>query len=263
MKISWVVLTYNRADFVKQAMSHNFKNMGGYHDVELIWVDNGSTDGVHAVMRDFNPSISVLHRENLGVAKGYNRGFALATGDYIVVTGCDMLMSPRWLDTFVQYVEKIPTTGIACMYHRRLHEVPERMRKGNAWKKEKRAGLDIIHAMPIERRIFKRDLLGKIGFLREDFGLYGWEDVEWGYRAERVCDELGLLYYVIPDMHPYHLGTEGMNAHDGNDDKEYHAFKQREARDIKKLELMEQCRAKNWPYYNPFPMPMNVTDLPK
>lgn len=42
--VSWIVLTYNRADTVKKSLDHNFANAGAVPD-ELIWVDNGSTEG--------------------------------------------------------------------------------------------------------------------------------------------------------------------------------------------------------------------------
>lgn len=254
MKVSWLILTYNRAEKVQKAVSHNIENCGEQWD-ELVWVDNGSSDDVRDVMAGFKPDTSVLHKTNLGVGPGYNRAMLLATGEYMVITGCDMLMPKDWLKTFKTYMKAIPQTGIACMYHAQLSWVPERKRKmkaGGDWNRETINGLEIVHAMPIERRMFSRKLLGKIGYLREDFGLYGWEDCEWGHRAERVCDELGLLYYMIPGNHPEHLGTEAIKSYDGKDESEYHAFKQRESADPRKQDVMRQCREKNWPYYTPY-----------
>lgn len=254
MKVSWLVLTYNRAEKVQRAITHNMRTAGRkWH--ELVWVDNGSIDGVRSVMQAAKPDVSVLHATNLGVAAGYNRAMALATGTHMVITGCDMLMPECWLDTMCRYFEAIPETGVACMYSGPLSWVPERARKGGGdgkWLREERGGLPIVHAMPIGRRMFSRELLRSTGYLREDFGLYGWEDCEWGHRAERVCDEKKLLYYVIPDQIAEHLGTEGVIGFDGKDEREYHAFKQAETKDPKKQEVMSRCRAQNWPYYTPY-----------
>lgn len=248
MKISLVVLTYNRAETVERAMKHNFEKAGRKID-EFVWVDNGSHDGVRDVMKAFDPDVSILHKENLGVAHGYNRGYALATGDYVVITGCDMLMPDNWLATMVEYIEKIPNTGVACMYSQPIHKVPERIRGLETTI----AGLRVQPALPFGRRILRRDLLiGKIGYLREDFGLYGWEDVEWGERALRVCEKEGLLCYAIPEQIAEHLGTEGVRMHDGKDPADYHAFKQNEVRDPHKQEIMGKARGAGYPYFNSF-----------
>lgn len=248
MKISLIILTYNRAETVARAMKHNLECAGRPID-ELVWVDNGSHDGVREVMMGFNPDVAVLNKTNLGVAHGYNRGYALATGDYVVITGCDMLMPENWLVTMVEHIEKIPNTGVACMYSQPISKVPERIRG----EEQVINGLRVRPALPFGRRILRRDLLTeKIGFLRQDFGLYGWEDVEWGERALRACAREGLLCYAIPDQVAEHLGTEGVRMHDGKDPADYHAFKQAEVRDPHKMVVMEKARSAGYPYYNPY-----------
>jgi glycosyltransferase involved in cell wall biosynthesis len=199
-------------------------------------------------MTAFNPDISVIHKENFGVAKGYNHGYVLATGDWIVITGCDMLMPENWLVTMKEYLEKVPQTGIACMYSQPMDKVPERIRGERTIVN----GMDLWPALPFGRRIVRRDLFKDIGYLREDFGLYGWEDVEWGERALRICKEKDLMCYAIPDKVAEHLGTEGVKMADGKDPADYHAFKRAEVHDPKKIELMNRCRAEGYQYYNPF-----------
>jgi glycosyltransferase involved in cell wall biosynthesis len=245
MRISLIILTFNRAEFVRRAVAHNLANANHPID-ELIWVDNGSTDHVRDVMREHGPDVCVLNKTNLGVAKGYNRGFALATGDYILITGCDMLMPDGWLAAFRAYLIAIPNTGVACMFHpTRAAELGDRVLHAS--------GLAYQACTPWGRRIVSRELLTKkIGYLREDFGLYGWEDVEWGERAARVCREENLLTYSIPGFVPKHLGTEGVRAHDGKDAADYHAFKRREAVDPAKKATLERCRALGHPYFNPY-----------
>lgn len=249
MKISWVILTFNRKDTVEKSVAYNMLN-AGYQWDEMVWVDNGSKDGTVEMMRGLEPDVCVLHKENLGVGPGYNRGMAMATGDYIVITGCDMMMPKDWLRTFKEYMAKIPQTGVACMYSVPIEKVPERYRGSR--EVEYLNGLPLIHAMPMERRIFSRKLLHRAGYLREDLGLYGWEDVEWGERVERVTKEHRQINYVIPGMIAEHLGTEGISKWDAKDPKEYHAFKQEESRQQWKQNILDKCRNSNWPYYNPY-----------
>lgn len=248
MKISWVVLTYNRGDTVKKAISHNMANAGSeWH--EMVWVDNGSTDHVRELMAEFRPEVSILHKTNLGVAKGYNAGMIMSRGDYIVITGCDVLMPDNWLAMFKEYVTQIPNTGVCAMYTGPLSECQERIRG----ERYEIGGLPIVPAMPIGRRIFRRELLADFGYFHEGFGLYGWDDVPWAYRAEKICQEKNLLCYVIPDKFGEHLGTEGINQYDGRDQSEYHRFKAREVANPEKHKLLSQLAEQRWPKFTPYP----------
>ena len=54
-KISWVVCTYNRTELTDEFMEHNLSNMGVEERPELIWIDNGSTDGVERLWEKYKP----------------------------------------------------------------------------------------------------------------------------------------------------------------------------------------------------------------
>ena len=249
MKISLVVLTFNRKGIVQRALTENFKSAGFPID-EFVYVDNGSSDGVPEwVIGTFRPDITVLNKCNLGVAKGYNRGFVLSTGDWIVITGCDMLMPTKWLYKMKTAAEAIPNSGVVCIFSHRLAEVPERVRGDE----QHINGIKMRPVIPSGRRMMSRGLLKTVGYLREDFGFYGWEDVEWAERCHRRCREQGLLTYVLPDDIAEHLGTEGISPSDGKDSVEYHKFKAQEVNESRKRELLHKCRVTGYPYYNPFP----------
>lgn len=251
MKVSWLILTYNRAEKVQRSVTWNMTHAGEAWD-ELVWVDNGSTDGVRGVMQAFSPDVSVLNPKNLGVAVGYNQALQAGTSDFLVITGCDMLMPKGWLKTMKDCFRRIPRTGIACIYSGPLHQLKERLRGPE--KGEVHAGLRIVHSMPIGRRMLSRGLLEEVGYFHEGFGLYGHDDVFWGHRAEKVCKQKGLLFYSLPDHTAVHLGTEGVVGWDGKDERAYHAFKQKEVVDPKKAALMGQLSSQGWPIFNPPPL---------
>lgn len=241
MKISWLILTYNRADIVYKSLRHNFDNAGRGWD-ELIWVDNGS---LNPEVPDCEPTISVGFDKNRGVARGYNAAMALATGDLLLITGCDRLMPDNWLAKMVEPFERNYPVAATCIWERPAARHPERILQ----RQTERYGYQSV--LPLGARLFTRDLVRRAGFLREDFGLYGWEDVEWAHRAARTAAEFGLHCFLIPET-AEHLGSEGAYAYDGKDDADYHAFKKREAEDPKKRELFEKCKREGFPYYNPF-----------
>ena len=247
--ISWVLLTHNRSEIVSEAFGHCLRNAGAPWK-EIIWVDNGSDFDHYARLQAlFRPYVhtAVSYHHNRGVAAGYNAGMGLATGDYIVVTGCDMKMPANWLALFIEYVTKIPQTAVACIYSKPLSKSTERIR-GPA---QIVNGLPLVPAFPIERRIFKRELLRDIGYFWETFGLYSYDDIAWAHTAERVAMEKGLINYVIPNVVAEHLGTEGIHKN-VNEDPAYHAMKQREATDPAKRAELERLRGLGWPAYRAF-----------
>lgn len=220
---------------------------------EMIWVDNGSAHAQWELMNCLtfpSETIQVRYPTNRGVARGYNTGMALATSDFIVITGCDMRMPDGWLATFKEYVEKIPETGMACMYSSAWPLKGERLRL--PYGVQEKNGLRYVPAMPIERRIFRRSLLSEFGYFPESFGLYAFDDLALAARIEKVCAEKGLITYVIPDMVAQHLGDEGIEEHKGRDSSEYHAFKQREVRDPAKRAEIARLRDAGWPRFSPF-----------
>lgn len=249
--VSWVILTHNRAEIVERSFFHNSFN-ARYPAREVIWCDNGSNADQRKQLEFtfYHVATKILNSDNLGAAKGYNRAMGLATSDYIVITGCDMLMPEGWLRTFMDYVTRIQNTGMAVMYSRPLAKCPERLRGP----RQTINGLDIIPAFPVERRIFRRELLADFGYFPETFGLYGFDDLALAHRIEQVCKEKGLLSYLIPDQIPIHLDGEGVDTPkygDSTEDK-YHQMKHKEATDPAKRAEFARLRALNFPRFTPF-----------
>jgi GT2 family glycosyltransferase len=233
----------------------NIDNAGRPVD-EIIWVDNGSGESEFATLHGFfheetRLDVMVRNQKNLGVAKGYNRGIVLATGDLVLITGCDRHMPKDFLKTMLEHFEKIPETAVISVYSQPPEKLRERFPNSTPIEEEYN-GLTIIPALPMGAKLFRRDLIQRVGHLREDFGMYGWEDVEWGMRAAKFLKDHGGLSYIIPNFQAEHNGSEGIREFNGKDGEDYHAWKQREANDPKKKELMQWCKENEYPYYTPY-----------
>lgn len=247
MKISWLILTYNRLNSVSKAIVHCMENAGRKWD-EIIWCDNGSRDGVRDFMLSIGPDVAILNDKNLGVARGYNSCLAHASGTHVVITGCDMMMPNNWLDKMARCFEEVPNTGIVTIYAEKIDKTPERIR-GDVY--DFPVGR-VRPAMPIGRRMLSRELQREIGYFHEGFGLYGWDDVAWGHTAERVCNEKKLLFYNLIDETAVHLGTEGNVGYDHKDEHSYWRWKKEQVNDPKKQALLEELSKKGYPKYTPF-----------
>lgn len=254
-KLTWCLLTYNRADTVIRAISQNIKTCGGISYIDdMVWHDNGSETLERSRIQTFLEGVfslhltSILSPKNLGVDKGYNSTFGNSRAPWLLVTGCDRLMPEGWLAKMVDVVKHDPNTHCVSIYSQHVSKLTERL-YGETYILN---GHAVVEAMPFGARLFSRELLHEVGYLREDFGLYGPSDIEWASRCKKVCATKGWKTLVLVDEIAEHLGDEGINEHGGMDPKEYHAFKQQEARDPAKLERLEWCLTENYPYYNPF-----------
>lgn len=84
-EISVILVTYNHERYIKNCLDSLLLNK-----MEIIIVDNGSTDGTIELIEQEYPSIKLIKSyENLGYGRGINLGFENSTKDYIVVINPD------------------------------------------------------------------------------------------------------------------------------------------------------------------------------
>ncbi|MFQ6609664.1 MAG: glycosyltransferase, partial [Fidelibacterota bacterium] len=70
-----------------------------YTSLEIIIVDNGSTDNsVNIVNKRYPEVICLQQSENLGFAGGCNRGVENATGKYVLILNNDTTHEPDWIE---------------------------------------------------------------------------------------------------------------------------------------------------------------------
>jgi len=100
MKVSIVILTYNRCNVLRQCIKHIWKNTGmDRKDYEIIVVNNCSTDNTMILLEtvaDYFENFTILNLDrNYGVI-ARNRAFEIAKGEYIAQIDDDVLMQEKW-----------------------------------------------------------------------------------------------------------------------------------------------------------------------
>jgi glycosyltransferase involved in cell wall biosynthesis len=86
--VSVIVPTFNRRDVLPRALDSVLLQRG-VGAVELIVVDDGSTDGTEEMVRAKYPQIRFLRQENQGVSAARNRGIQVAQGEWIALLDSD------------------------------------------------------------------------------------------------------------------------------------------------------------------------------
>lgn len=103
-KISAIIPTYNRAQFVKEAVESVLAQ--SFTDIELIIIDDGSDDKTGEALSDYKEAIRYIHQENKGVSAARNLGIKLAEGEYIAFLDSDDLWHPRKLAIQNDFLDK-------------------------------------------------------------------------------------------------------------------------------------------------------------
>lgn len=102
--ISVVLPVYNGRPYLESAVSSILSQH--HKDLELIVIDDGSTDDSAAVLESFDdPRIRFFKQSNQGLAATLNRGINLARGAYVARQDQDDLSDPKRLESQVAYME--------------------------------------------------------------------------------------------------------------------------------------------------------------
>jgi cellulose synthase/poly-beta-1,6-N-acetylglucosamine synthase-like glycosyltransferase len=102
-KVSVIIPAYNEEKVIKQTLESMVETQ--YPRKEIIFVDDGSTDGTLEIAKQFKKEIMVLHKENGGKATALNYGLVYAKGEIIVVVDADTIIGRNSLKEIVKGFE--------------------------------------------------------------------------------------------------------------------------------------------------------------
>ena len=110
-RVSIIIPSYNHARFVGEAMESVIRQ--SYEDLELIVIDDGSTDGTSEVARSIaDPRISVIAcPKNRGAAVVVNEALGRAKGEYVSILSSDDFFLPGKLEKQVRFLDENQQIG--------------------------------------------------------------------------------------------------------------------------------------------------------
>lgn len=219
-KVSVVVLTFNNLDLTKSCLQ-SLIQWSDYDNLEIIVVDNASTDGSQDYLQEFQSKHSnvklILNDKNVGFAAGNNIGLNAASGDYLVMLNNDTVVTPGWALTFLRHMQQDPSIGLIG---------PVTNNIGNE------AKIDIVyehpsdmvaaampytishmrHNFPLHTAAFfcamiPREVFEKVGVLDENFGRGFFEDDDYCRRIE----SLGMKIVCAEDVFVHHQLSASFN----------------------------------------------------
>ncbi len=109
MKISVTIPTFNRAHLLAHAIDSVLNQT--YRDVEIIVIDDGSTDGTPELIARYGDKVRYYRQPNGGLGVARNAGLDRATGDCIAFLDSDDYWYPFKLALQVRLLERLPQVG--------------------------------------------------------------------------------------------------------------------------------------------------------
>jgi GT2 family glycosyltransferase len=183
-------------------------------DFEVLLVDNGSTDGTQAYVRDRFPEVQLIELgKNRGFTGACNAGWKAAVGKIIILLNNDTEVKSNWLHEVLTAFEQNPQVGIIAskmlLFHQRdrFHTAGDFYRvdglPGNRGVWQKDVGQfdqpEPVFSACGGSAAYRRTMLDEIGFLDDDF-FFSCEDVDMGWRAQLA----GWKVLYMPTAVVYH-----------------------------------------------------------
>jgi glycosyltransferase involved in cell wall biosynthesis len=101
---------YNYGPFLAQAIDSVLAQP--YSNLEVVVVDDGSTDDSREITSSYGDRLIPVFKENGGQASAFNAGFAVSHGEWVLLLDSDDLFLPRKVDALVSYAKTFPLAGV-------------------------------------------------------------------------------------------------------------------------------------------------------
>lgn len=114
--ISVIIPTYNRGYTIHNSIDSVLNQ--SYDDLELIIVDDGSTDNTKDIINSYNDKrIKYVYQENAGACVARNTGISIAQGEYIAFQDSDDIWLPNKLETQIKVINETGADIVTCQMH--------------------------------------------------------------------------------------------------------------------------------------------------
>jgi N-acetylglucosaminyl-diphospho-decaprenol L-rhamnosyltransferase len=104
-RVAAVVVTYDALPWIERCL-------GSLRGVETVIVDNGSSDGTVAFVRERFPDVRVVEAENRGLGAGWNVGIRETSGTYVLLLNADAWLSEDALDRLCDFADTRPQAAV-------------------------------------------------------------------------------------------------------------------------------------------------------
>lgn len=216
--VSVVIPTWNRCGLLLECLASLDRQ--SFRDLEVVVVDDGSTDGTSETLRRERPELIVVTLErNEGFAKAINAGIGRATGEFLFLLNNDMTLEPDCLEKLLRTAESSSSDMMAPMVLWRddpdvIYSVGDRLlrnfRPESIGFRASRAEFEPpseVFGVSAGAGLFRRTVFDAVGLFDERFVAY-FEDSDFCFRARLA----GFRARACPEAVAYHVGSASLSG---------------------------------------------------
>jgi GT2 family glycosyltransferase len=229
--LSVCIVTYQASDWLKGCLESLYENTQNLN-LEVIIVDNGSTDGVQDMLSQDYPEIHFIgNKTNEGYTRPMNQSLGTAQGRYLMQLNPDTVILPGAMDQLIDFLDEHPQVGICS---------PNVLNRDGTFQRQCRRGeprplamlgyfFKLTKLFPNNKALggylleyldedatsevvavsgscmlIRKEVIDKIGYLDEKFFAYQ-EDTDFCLRARQA----GWEVYYFPEAEIIHYGGQG------------------------------------------------------
>lgn len=125
-KTSVIIPCYNYASYLKECVQNVLANRLKKEELEIIIIDDGSTDDTADVATSFGPHVRYLYQPNSGLSAARNTGMAAASGNYLLFLDADDMLASNTIQSQAAVLDAHPEADIVvCQTREALSMAPE------------------------------------------------------------------------------------------------------------------------------------------
>jgi N-acetylglucosaminyl-diphospho-decaprenol L-rhamnosyltransferase len=243
LDVSIVIVNWNTRDLLRGCLTSLYDSDGDIA-YETVVVDNCSSDGSAAMVRDEFPQVHLIESEiNGGYAYANNQGLRCFQARYYLLLNPDTVLPPDALQRMLEFMDAHPEVGIAGpklvmadgeldMACRRSFPTPENsfyklFGLSRLFPNSERFGqynltyLDPDEVAEVDSVVgafmmVRREVVEEVGCLDEQYFMYA-EDLDWAFRAKRA----GWKVYYYPEVTVLHYKRQSSQQNKDRADFEF------------------------------------------
>ncbi|MFO1045208.1 MAG: glycosyltransferase [Planctomycetaceae bacterium] len=213
---SIILVTCNQLNYTRQCVESLRFRTG--EPIEIIAVDNGSTDGTVAYFESQPDVTLIVNRENRGFPAAVNQGLSVASGRQVVLLNNDTILTTGWLRRMLDTLQTDPSIGLVGPMTNAIsgpQQIDVSYRNlasldGFAWD---HGGRHAGKCFDLDRLVgfcllIRREVIDTIGLFDERFGLGNFEDDDYCRRARQA----GFRTVVATSSFVHHFGSVTFKA---------------------------------------------------
>ena len=195
-KVSVIIPAYNASNYIEKCINSLVSQT--LKDIEIIVIDDGSTDDTYEKLSTYKDKIKIIKQKNGGVANARNKGLSVATGEYIAYVDSDDWVEENMFELLYNKAKKDDYDVVECDFyyvddHNTWDGIVDIYSDITNIEEKKKYYINMFPV--IWNKIYKREKIKDINFKS---GVWA-EDVEYLYRILPNIDNIGKvnkkLYY--------------------------------------------------------------------